>query len=150
MSVWNDYMAIHRAASGHVSVNTAFTWSLLLCCAYQFCSPNVWVLQHHSVRALDMSTIILFVYLGLQFKWNHLSPNNSHHSSCIHKGLPAGKWPDLMTSKADAVSTLGYHWNHNGWCYRPVVFQWHFSVNLHNWYTLDPQVHWDATGTTLA
>ena len=37
-----------------------------------------------------------------------------------------------MTSKPDSVSTLGYHWTgHTG---RP----------------LDPQVHWDATGTTLA
>ena len=37
-----------------------------------------------------------------------------------------------MTSKQDSVSTLGYHWtDHTG---RP----------------LEPQVHWDATGTTLA
>ena len=37
-----------------------------------------------------------------------------------------------MTSKPDSVSTLGYHWtDHTG---RP----------------LEPQVHWDATGTTLA
>ena len=36
-----------------------------------------------------------------------------------------------MTSKPDSVSTLGYHWAyHTG---RP----------------LEPQVHWDATGTTL-
>ena len=37
-----------------------------------------------------------------------------------------------MTSKPDSVSTLGYHWtDHTG---RP----------------LEPQVHWEATGTTLA
>ena len=37
-----------------------------------------------------------------------------------------------MTSKPDYVSTLGYHWtDHTG---RP----------------LEPQVHWDATGTTVA
>ena len=37
-----------------------------------------------------------------------------------------------MTSKPDSVSTLGYHWtDHTG---RP----------------LEPQVHWDATGTTLS
>ena len=37
-----------------------------------------------------------------------------------------------MTSKPDSVSALGYHWtDHTG---RP----------------LEPQVHWDATGTTLA
>ena len=92
----------------------------------------MWVLQHHSVHAFDMSTIIVFVYLGLQVKWNQFSSNNSHHTSCIHKGSHARKWPGLMTSKPDSVSTLGYHWtDHTG---RP----------------LDTQVHWGATGTTLA
>ena len=63
---------------------------------------------------------------------NQLSSNNSHHTSCIHKGLNAGKWPDLMTPKADSVSTLGYLWtDHTG---RP----------------LEPQVDRDATWTTLA
>ena len=37
----------------------------------------------YSVHAFDMSTIIVFVYLGLQIKWNQFSTNNSHHSSCI-------------------------------------------------------------------
>ena len=70
--------------------------------------------------------------LGLQVKWNQFSWNNSHHTSCIHKGLHVGKWPDLMTSKPDSVSTLGCHWtDHTG---RP----------------LEPQVHLDATGVTLA
>ena len=42
------------------------------------------------------------------------------------------KWPDLMTSQPDSVSTLRYYWtDHTG---RP----------------LEPHVHWDATGTTLA
>ena len=73
-----------------------------------------------------------FVYLGLQVKWNQFSSNNSHHTSCMHKGLHAGKWTDPMTSKPDSVDTLGYHWiDHTG---RP----------------LEPQVRWDATGTTLA
>ena len=151
-----------------------------------------------------MSTIIVFVYLGLQVKWNQFSSNNSHHTSCIHKGSHAGKWPDLMTSKPDSVSTLGYHWtdhtgrplepqvhwdatgttladastqwcssgdpvliciigthwkttgatstlgchwNHTGWCYHTVVFQWRSSVNLHNWNTLED--HWKATERPL-
>ena len=81
---------------------------------------------------LMWASLYFFVYLGLQVTWNQLSSNNSHHTSCIHKGSHAGKWPDLMTSKPDSVSTLGYHWtDHTG---RP----------------LEPQVHWDATGTTLA
>ena len=92
----------------------------------------MWVLQNHSVHAFDMNTIIFFVYLGLQVKRNQLNWNNSHHTSCIHKRSHAGKWPDLMTSKPDSVSTLGYHWtDHSG---RP----------------LEPQVHWVATRTTLA
>ena len=90
------------------------------------------VLQHHSVHVFDMSTIIVIVYLRLQVKWNQFSSTNSHHTSCIHKGSHAAKWPGLMTSKPDSVSTLGYHWtDHTG---RP----------------LEPQAHWDATGTTLA
>ena len=84
------------------------------------------------LHAFDMSIIRVFVYLGFQVNWNQFSSNNSHHTSCIHKGSHAGKWPDLMTSKPDSVSKLGYHWtNHTG---RP----------------LELQVHWDATGTTLA
>ena len=127
-------MAGHQSASGQVSVNSAFTWSLLLCNWYQVCvcSLHMRVLRHHYVHVYDMSTIIAFVYFGLQVKWNQCSANNSHHTSCIHKGLHAGKWPDLMTSKPDSVSTLGYHWTD------------------HTWRPLEPQVHWDATGSTLA
>ena len=80
--------------------------------------------QHHSVHAFDMSTIIVFVYLGLRVKWNQFKSNNSHHASCIHKGIHAGKRPYLMNSKPDSVSTLEYNWtDHTG---RP----------------LEPQVHW--------
>ena len=86
----------------------------------------VLLLTHVSTSTLLCSCL----YLGFQVNWNQFSSNNSHHTSCIHKGSHAGKWPDLMTSKP--VSTLGYHWTyHTG---RP----------------LEPQVHWDATGTTLA
>ena len=92
----------------------------------------MWVLQHLVlVHAFDMSTIIIFGYLRLQVKWNQFNSNNSHHTSCIHKGH-AGKWPDLITSKPDSVSTLGYHWTD------------------HTGRALETQVHWDATGTTLA
>ena len=60
MPAWNDKMAGHQAARGQVSVNSALTWSLLLCNAYQFCCLNVLVLQHHSVHALDMTIVIVF------------------------------------------------------------------------------------------
>ena len=132
MPDWNDKIAEQQPANGQVSVNAAFTWSLLLCNGYQFYSWNMWVLQHHSVHAFDISIIIVFLYLGWQFKWNQFSSNNSHYTSCTHNGLHAGKWPDPMTSKPDSVSTLGYHWtNHTE---RP----------------LETQVHWGAIGTTLA
>ena len=114
------------------SVYSAFTLSLLLCNGCQFCSLHMWVLQHYSVHAFDMSTIIVFVYLGLQVKWYQFSSNNSHHTSCIHKGSHAGRWPDLMAPKPDSVTTLWYHWTDQTG--RP----------------LEPQVHWDVTGTTLA
>ena len=65
MPVWNDKMAVHQAASRQVSVNPACTWSLLFCNAYQFCSSNVWVIQHCSVHALDMRTIIVFCVFGV-------------------------------------------------------------------------------------
>ena len=75
----------------------------------------VLLLTHVSTSTLHMNAIIVFVYLWLQVKWNQLSSNNSHHTSCIHKGSHDGKWPDLMTSKPDSVSTLGYHWtDHTG------------------------------------
>ena len=66
-------------------------------------------------------------------KSNEISlAQTTHHTSCIQKGLHAWKWLDIMTSKPDSVSTLGYNWtDHTG---RPH----------------EPQVHWDATGTTLA
>ena len=73
-----------------------------------------------------------FCVIWVASQRHQLSSNNSHHTRFIHKGSHVGKWPDLMTSKPDSVSTLGYHWtDHTG---RP----------------LEPQVHWDATGTTLA
>ena len=70
MPGWTDKMAAHQAANGQVSVNSAFTWSLLLGNGYQFCSSHTWVLQHHSVHALDMSTIIVFCvfWVAVQMK----------------------------------------------------------------------------------
>ena len=131
----------------------------------------MWILKHHPVHAFDMSTIIVFVYLWLQTKWNQFGSNNSHQTSCIHKGLHAGKWPDLMISKPDSASTLGYHWtDHTGRPLEPQVdwdatgttladasTQWCPSVDTGlicimgtPGRPLEPQVHWDATGTTLA
>ena len=160
MSVWNDKMTGHQAGNGQVYVNSGFNWSLLVSNACQFSSSNVWVLQHHCVHALDMSTIIIFLYLGFQYKWNQLCANNSCHTSGIQKGLHAGKWPDLMTWWPPN-QTLQYtgmplnrlHCNHTGWCYRPVVFQWQSRLNCiigTPWKTTGATstlgCHWNQTG----
>ena len=136
MSVWNSKMAGHQAASGQVFVNSAFTWSLLLCNAYQSCSSNEWVLQHHFVYALDMCTLKVLVYFG-----------------CSSNGIaqwPSGGNPVLICiigaqwKTIAATSTLGCHWHHTGWCEHPVVSQWQSSVNLHDLNTLED--HWNITG----
>ena len=106
---------------------TALQWMPVLLLAHTYFNITL-------CMTLLGAPLSFFVYLGLLVKCNHFSSNNSchMHTSCIHKGLHAGKWPDLLNSKPDSVSTLGNHWtNHTG---RP----------------LEPQVHWDATGTTLA
>ena len=49
-----------------------------------------------------------------------------------------------MTSKTRGYQYTGIplgrrHWNHTGWCYRPVAFQWKSCVNLYNWNILENQ-----------
>ena len=102
--------------------------------------------------------LYFFAYLGLHFEWNQFSSNPSRHASCIHKGLHAGEWPDLMACKLDFASTLGYHWpDYNGTSLADAITQWCPSSNPvliciigNTERPLEPQVHWDATGTTLA
>ena len=94
-----------------------------------------------------MSTIIDFVYLGLQFKWNQLTTNNSRHTSCIHKGLHAGKWPDLLIFKPDSARTLVYHWtDYTGTALADAITQWCPSGNP----VLICMIgtHWKTTGAT--
>ena len=92
---------------------TALQWIPVLLLTHVSTSTSpcacLWYEHHYS-----------FCVLGLQVKWNQLSSDNSLHTSCIHKGSHAGKWSDIMTSKPDSVSTLGYigqttlddHWSH--------------------------------------
>ena len=116
--------SLHMQSLFGVYCSAMDTSSVLNTCEYfniTLCMPLIWAPLY-----------FFCVYLGLQVIWNQFSSNRSHHTSCIHNGSHAGKWPYLMTSKSDSVSTLGYHWtDHTG---RP----------------LEPKVHWDATGTTLA
>ena len=104
----------------------------MACILYNMTYESNWLLIVNKTSTTTTTSSSCFVYLGLQVKRNQLSSNNSHHTSCIHKGSHAGKWPDLMTSKPDSASTLGYH------------------CTDHTGKPLEPQVHWDTTGTTLA
>ena len=89
-------------------------------------------------------------------KWT----KNSRHTSCIHNGLYAGKWPVRMTSKPDAFIGLGYNWTDcAGTVLADAIAQWFSSGNAvficiiethHTGRPLEPKVLWDATGTTLA
>ena len=102
--------------------------------------------------------LYFFAYLGLHFEWNQFSSNPSRHASCIHKGLHAGEWPDLMASKLDSASTLGYHWpDYTGTSLADAITQLCPSSNpvliciIGNIERpLEPQKHLGATGTTLA
>ena len=73
----------------HVSTSTSL-------CAYLwwFCAFGV---------AIQMKSVEL----------KQLSPYQLYTSRVLH----AGKLPDRMTSKADSVSTLGYHWTQFTLCY---------------------------------
>ena len=126
----------------------------------------MWVLQHYSVHAFDMSIIIVFVYLELQSQmksvylkqlspyqlytlgvacWEVTWPNDLQTRFCQYTGIPLDR-PHWKT--AGATSTLGCHWNHTGWCYHPVLFQWRSSVNLHNWNILED--HWSHKYTGIS
>ena len=87
MPVWNDKMAAQQAPSGQVSVISAFTWSLLLCNAYQFCSSNVWIRQYHFVQYLGYEHHYSFLYIS-----NEISlAQTTRHTSGIHTEMHAGE-----------------------------------------------------------
>ena len=75
-------------------------------------------------------------------------------TSCIHKGLHVGKWPDLLTAKPDALSTLEYHWtDYIGTTMADAIAQWsssgNSSVNLHNWNWNTLEDHWSHKYTGM-
>ena len=76
--------------------------------------------------------------------WEVTWPNDLQTRFCQYTGIPLDR-PHWKTT--GATSTLGCHWNHTGWCYYPVVFQWQSSVNLHNWNTLED--HWSHRYTEM-
>ena len=85
MSFLNDKMTGHQAVSKHVSGKSDFTWSLLLSSAYQFCFSGVWLLEHHSVHVLDMSTIIVFlcIWVAVQMKPALLKGLSPYQTYCM-------------------------------------------------------------------
>ena len=74
-----------------------------------------------------MSTIIIFVNLGLQVKWNPISSNKFHHSSSSGVACLEVSWPNDLQTRLCQYTGLQLG--------RP---------------PLEPNVHWDATGTTRA
>ena len=57
----------------------------------------MWVLQHYSVHAFDMNTIIVFVYLGLQIELNQLAQTTLTIAVVYFRGRMLGsdltQWP---------------------------------------------------------
>ena len=104
------------------------SWNLLICNAYQFCSSNLWVLQHHSV-----------------FFWNE-----HHYRYYVFRVRIFGK-PELICligiqwETTGTTSTLGCHCNHTGWWWsngNPVVI---CIIGTHC-----REDHWMHAGGTLA
>ena len=133
----------HQAASGQVSVNSAFYLEFT-------------VLQYIPLllfKRVSTSTPIC-ACIGFEqhssfciCKWNQLSSGNSRHTSCIHKGLHVGKWPGLMTSKPDALGTLGYHWTDcTGTTLAAAIAQW--SSNGNPVLICIIGTHWNTTEAT--
>ena len=83
---------------------------------------NMWVLQHHSAHAFDISTIIVFVYLGWQVKRNQFSSNNPHQTSCI-RGCMLGS--DLTHRPPNQI--LSVHWDTTG--QTTLEDQWYHMVH---------------------
>ena len=108
---------------------------------------NVWVLQHHTVHTFDMNRIIVLWTWGCNSNEISIAQTTLANTSYIHKGLHAGKSLDQLTSKPDALSTLGYHWTDlTGAIMADAISQWSSSRN--------PQVicisgtYWKTTGVT--
>ena len=149
MPVWNDKMVGHQAASRQVSVNSALTWCLVLCNGYQFCSSNKWVIQHHSVHALDMSIIIVFLYIW-GCRSNKISlAQTAFHIPVLYIGgcmlrSDLTEWPPNQIWSVHWATTgqitLESHWLMLSTKHQPLMSQWQSSVNLHNLNTLED--HW--------
>ena len=102
--------------------------------------PNVWhtpdftTLQENWSDNFVESFVKMFTmtkYTGLYIVKQLVSDLISSHTGWIRE------WTLLLCVAREGLDRL--HWDHTGWCYRPVVFQWQSSFNLHSWNTLDDQ-----------
>ena len=121
MPVWNDKMKGNQPASGHVSVNSAFTWSLLLCNGYQSCSLNMWVLQHHCA-CLWYKHHYIFLCIGggssneISLAQITLTIPVVYTGGCMLLGSDLTQWPpkEILSAHWDTTgqTTLEDHWSH--------------------------------------
>ena len=117
------------------------TSSTLQTCAYfniTLCMPWIWaplwfLCSTNEISFAQTTLAIPVVYIrGRVACWEVTWPNDDIHTRRFqYTGTPLGI----------------LHWNHTGWGYRPVVFQWQSSVNFHNWNILDH--HWKTTERSL-
>ena len=125
----------------------------------------MWVLQHHSEFAFDISTIKSFGIWGGSSKRNQFSSASVtilvvYTRGCL-LGSDLARWPPnqilsvhwnttWQTTLEDPpgnTSGLGCHWEHTGWCLHPVVSQWRSSVNFQIWNALED--HWSHKYTGM-
>ena len=144
-------MTGQQAACGQVSLNSAFSWSLLLSTAYNICSSSVWALQQHCVCLGYEHHYSFCVFGGCNTK-KSAKPKQLPPCQLFTEGVACWEvtWPnDLKTRRSQytGIPLDRLHWNHTGWCYRPMVFLWHSSVNLHKWNTLGD--HWSHKCTEM-
>ena len=146
-----------QAASVEVSVNSVFIWRVLLSNAYQFCCSNVSVLQHHSVHALDMGTIVvLCIWYCSTNEIGFSQTNLDTPVLCIRGSCWEVIWPnDFQTRPSQYWDTTGQitlepHWLMLSPSDLPVAIKCLFAWSQHTGRPPEPHLHWDATGTTLA
>ena len=152
MSIWNDKMAGHQAASGQVSVNWFFIWSLLLCkyipalfFKHVSTSPSLiayfWYEYHYSfcvfwvpVQMKPNEIVLVETTLGIPVVYV---------KGCM-LGSDLTCWPPNKCCQYTGITLDRLHWKDTGWCYHPVVIQWRSRAHLYNWKPLrplEPQVH---------
>ena len=110
----------------------------------------MWIFQHHSQHALYLGTNIVLCIRGCSSNKSSLA-ERTLAIQVVYMCLHADMWLDLMTSKADAFSTLGYHWADNtGTTLDDAITQWQSRAHhVHNWNILEYHWRYRYTGMPL-